>query len=167
MAAALTAFALAAALGGAFVWVPVLARPFTRAAAGARWRSDAVPLAGGVAMAAGCAGAVASFGRNLPGAGAVLAAAGVALAVGLIDDLHPLPAWAKLAGQAGAGTVLAALGVRAAVPIAIGYVPIAIAFGILARQAGLRHERETGNAAAQGRAFPEGDEAAYNHACPR
>ena len=29
-------------------------------------------------------------------------------------------------------------GVRAAVPIAIGYVPIAIAFGILARQAGLR-----------------------------
>ena len=29
-------------------------------------------------------------------------------------------------------------GLRAAVPIAIGYVPIAIAFGILARQAGLR-----------------------------
>ena len=54
--------------------------------------------------------------RDLPGAGAVLAASGTALAVGLADDLRPLPAWAKLAGQAGAGVVLAALGVRAALP---------------------------------------------------
>ena len=61
-------------------------------------------------MAAAFAGAVAVCGRGLPGAGAVLAGAGTALVVGLADDLHPLPAWAKLAGQAGAGAVLAASG---------------------------------------------------------
>jgi UDP-GlcNAc:undecaprenyl-phosphate GlcNAc-1-phosphate transferase len=116
MFAGLLAFALVVALAGACVRFPVLGRPFTRAAAGARWRVDAVPLAGGVAMAAAFAAAVAAFGRDLPGAGAVLAAAGAALAVGLADDLHPLPAWAKLAGQAGAGAILAALGVRASLP---------------------------------------------------
>jgi len=116
MLAGLLALGLAAGLSGAFVLLPSLARPFTRAASGTRWRADAVPLAGGVAMAAGFGAAVAAFGRDLPGAGAVLAAAGVGLAVGLADDLHPLPAWAKLAGQAGAGVVLAALGVRAALP---------------------------------------------------
>ena len=112
----LLAFAVAAALAGACVRFPVLGRPFTHAAEGERWRADAVPLAGGVAMAAAFGAAAAAFGRDLPGAGAVLAAAGTALAVGLADDLHPLPAWAKLAGQAGAGAVLAALGVRAALP---------------------------------------------------
>jgi UDP-GlcNAc:undecaprenyl-phosphate GlcNAc-1-phosphate transferase len=116
MPAGLLAFVLAAGLAGAFVRFPVLGRPFTREASEARWRADAVPLAGGLAMAAACAGAVAAFGRDLPGAGAVLAAAGTALAVGLADDLRPLPAWAKLAGQAGAGAVLAALGVRVALP---------------------------------------------------
>lgn len=116
MLAGLLALGLVAGLSGAFVLFPSLARPFTRAASGTRWRADAVPLAGGVAMAAGFGAAVAAFGRDLPGTGAVLAAAGVALAVGLTDDLHPLPAWAKLAGQAGAGVVLAALGVRAALP---------------------------------------------------
>jgi UDP-GlcNAc:undecaprenyl-phosphate GlcNAc-1-phosphate transferase len=116
MLAGWLALGLAAGLSGAFVLLPSLARPFTRAASGARWRADAVPLAGGVAMAAGFGVAVAAFGRDLPGAGAVVAAAGCALAVGLADDLHPLPAWAKLAGQAGAGVVLAALGVRAALP---------------------------------------------------
>ncbi len=116
MVAGVAAFVLAAALAGAFVRFPVLGRPFTRAAPGARWRADAVPLAGGVAMGVAFAGAVALFGRDLPGAGAVLAAAGTALAVGLADDLRPLPAWAKLAGQAGAGAVLAALGLRLALP---------------------------------------------------
>ncbi|MBN2114510.1 MAG: undecaprenyl/decaprenyl-phosphate alpha-N-acetylglucosaminyl 1-phosphate transferase [Acidimicrobiia bacterium] len=116
MLAGLLALVLTAALAGALVRFPALAGPFTRAAAGARWRADAVPLAGGLAMAVGCGLAVAVFGRDLPGAGAVLAAAGTALAVGLADDLHPLPAWAKVAGQAGAGVVLAALGVRAALP---------------------------------------------------
>lgn len=116
MLAGPAAFVLVALLAGAFVRFPLLARPFTRVAAGARWRADAVPLAGGMAMAAGFAVAVAGFGRDLPGAGAVLASAGTALAVGLADDLHPLPAWAKLAGQAGAGVVLAALGVRASLP---------------------------------------------------
>jgi len=116
MLAGLLALVLTAALAGAFVRFPALGRPFTRAAAGARWRADAVPLAGGLAMAAGFGVAAAIFGRDLRGAGAVLAAAGTALAVGLADDLHPLPAWAKLAGQTGAGVVLAVLGVRAALP---------------------------------------------------
>jgi UDP-GlcNAc:undecaprenyl-phosphate GlcNAc-1-phosphate transferase len=116
MLAGWLALGLAAGLSGAFVLFPSLARPFTRAASGTRWRTDSVPLAGGVAMAAGFGVSVAVFGRDLPGAGAVLAAAATALAVGLADDLHPLPAWAKLAGQAGAGVVLAALGVRAALP---------------------------------------------------
>ena len=110
------ALVLAAGLAGVFVRFPRLGRPFTRPAAGERWRADAVPLAGGVAMAAAFGAAVAAFGRDAAGAGAVLAAAGTALAVGLADDIHPLPAWAKLAGQAGAGVVLAALGVRAALP---------------------------------------------------
>ena len=116
MPAGWLALGLAAGLSGAFVLFPSLGRPFTRAASGARWRADAVPLAGGLAMAAGFGAAVVAFGRDLPGAGAVLAAAATALGVGLADDLRPLPAWAKLAGQAGAGVVLAALGVRAALP---------------------------------------------------
>ncbi|MFH1329690.1 MAG: undecaprenyl/decaprenyl-phosphate alpha-N-acetylglucosaminyl 1-phosphate transferase [Actinomycetota bacterium] len=116
MLAGLLAFVVAAGLTAAFVRLPLLSRPFTRVASGARWRADAVPLAGGVSMAAGFAVAAVASGRGLPGAGAVLAAVGVALAVGLADDLHPLPAWVKLAGQAGAGAVLAALGVRLALP---------------------------------------------------
>jgi len=46
------ALVLGAALAGVFVRFPRLGRPFTRPAAGDRWRADAVPLAGGVAMAA-------------------------------------------------------------------------------------------------------------------
>ncbi|MCX7040304.1 MAG: AzlC family ABC transporter permease, partial [Spirochaetes bacterium] len=38
-------------------------------------------------------------------------------------------------------------GARAAVPIAIGYVPIAIAFGILAKQAGLNSLQALGMSA--------------------
>ena len=55
-------------------------------------------------------------GANCPGPGPSWPPPATALAVGLADDLRPLPAWAKLAGQAGAGVVLAALGVRAALP---------------------------------------------------
>jgi UDP-GlcNAc:undecaprenyl-phosphate GlcNAc-1-phosphate transferase len=112
----LLAFAVSAALTVAFVRLPRLSRRLTRPAAAPRWRSDPVPLAGGLAMAAGFGVAVAAFGRGESGAGGVLAAAGVALATGLADDLRPLPALAKLAGQAAAGIVLVAAGVHLALP---------------------------------------------------
>jgi len=116
MVAALLAFALSAALSFAFVRLPWLGVRLTRPSGGPRWRSDPVPLAGGMAMLAGYAVAVAACGRSATGVWAVLGAAGAALAVGLADDLRSLPPVVKLAGQAGAGLVLAAAGVRFALP---------------------------------------------------
>jgi UDP-GlcNAc:undecaprenyl-phosphate/decaprenyl-phosphate GlcNAc-1-phosphate transferase len=43
---------------------------------------------------------------------AVVAATVLALAVGLVDDARPLPAWARVAGQSAAGLVLVAGGLR-------------------------------------------------------
>lgn len=116
MPAALLALAVSAACGLAVVRVPWLRRSLTRTAGGTRWRTDPVPLAGGLAMAAGFGAAVAFFGRGAEGAWGVLAAAGAALAVGVIDDFRPLPPLLKLAGQAAAGLVLAGMGVRLALP---------------------------------------------------
>ena len=116
MPAALVAGAIAAALSLVFVRVPGLRGRFTRRAEGPRWRSDPVPLAGGLAMAGGFAIAVAVFGRSAEGVWPVLGAAGTALAVGLADDLRPLPPLVKLAGQLAAGLVLAGAGVRLALP---------------------------------------------------
>lgn len=116
MPAALVALALAAGLSLAIVRFPRLRAGFTRRAEGPRWRADAVPVAGGLAMAAGFVVAVAVFGRGVEGAWPVLGAAGAAMAVGLADDLRPLPPLVKLAGQVGAGVVLAAAGVRLALP---------------------------------------------------
>jgi UDP-GlcNAc:undecaprenyl-phosphate GlcNAc-1-phosphate transferase len=116
MPAALVAGAVAAALSLAFGRVPGLRGRFTRRAEGPRWRSDPVPLAGGLAMAGGFAVALAVFGRSAEGVWPVLGAAGTALAVGLADDLRPLPPLVKLAGQLAAGLVLAGAGVRLALP---------------------------------------------------
>ncbi|MBP1633302.1 MAG: undecaprenyl/decaprenyl-phosphate alpha-N-acetylglucosaminyl 1-phosphate transferase, partial [Acidobacteria bacterium] len=116
MAAALLAFALSAAISFAFVRLPWLGVRLARPAGGPRWRSDPVPLAGGLAMLAGYGVAVAIFGRPAAGVWAVLGAAGAALAVGLADDLRSLPPVLKLAGQAVAGLVLAAAGVRFDLP---------------------------------------------------
>lgn len=116
MAAALLAFALSAAISLAVVRLPWLGARLTRPAGGERWRSDPVPLGGGLAMCAGYGVALAAFGRSAAGVWAVLGAAGAALAVGLADDVRPLPPVVKLAGQVGAGVVLAAAGVRLALP---------------------------------------------------
>lgn len=116
MPAALLAFAVSAALSLVVVRVPRVRRAFTRTAGGARWRTDPVPLAGGMAMAAGFAAALAACGREAEAAWPVLGAAGGAWLVGLVDDFHPLPPLVKLSGQAAAGLVLAGMGVRLALP---------------------------------------------------
>lgn len=116
MPAALLAFAVSAALGLVVVRLPRLRRALTRKAMGPRWRTDPVPLGGGLAMAAGFVVAAASFARGTTGVWGIAAGAGTALAVGLVDDLHPLPPPVKLAGQAAAGLVLAGMGVRFALP---------------------------------------------------
>lgn len=128
MASALLAFALSAALSLAVVRLPWLGARLTRPARGQRWRSDAVPLAGGIAMCVGYGVAVAAFARSATGVWAVLGAAATALVVGLADDLRPLPPVVKLAGQVGAGVVLAAAGVRLALP---GPEPVAWAATVL------------------------------------
>lgn len=116
MPAALLAFAVSAAVGWVVVRSPRLKGILTRSAGGARWRADPVPLAGGLAMAAGFGVAVGVFGRGADGAGAVATAAGIGLAVGLLDDFVPQRPLAKLAGQAAAGLALAAMGVRLVLP---------------------------------------------------
>ena len=116
MPAALVAGAVAAVLSLAVVQFPWLRDRFIRRSEGARWRSDPVPRAGGLAMAGGFAVAVAVLGRAAEGVWPVLGAAGTALLVGLVDDLRPLPPLVKLAGQVAAGLVLAGAGVRLALP---------------------------------------------------
>lgn len=69
-----------------------------------------VPLLGGVAVVAAVlvGGVVAGQAEPL----AVAAATVLALAVGLVDDARPLPAWARVAGQSAAGLVLVVGGLR-------------------------------------------------------
>ncbi len=116
MPAALLAFAVSGAIGLGVVRFPGLRRALTRRAGGPRWRTDPVPLAGGLAVAAGFAVAVAVFGRAASEVWGLAAGAGTALVLGLVDDFRPLPPLAKLAGQAAAGLVLAGMGVRLALP---------------------------------------------------
>jgi UDP-GlcNAc:undecaprenyl-phosphate GlcNAc-1-phosphate transferase len=69
-----------------------------------------VPLTGGLGVALGLSlGVVAVTGTTGLW---VLAAAGVALVVGTLDDRRPLPASIRIAAQAGAGVVLAVGGLR-------------------------------------------------------
>ena len=103
-------------LGVVLLAVPALRSPLTRAASGPRWRADAVPVSGGIAMAAGFAAAVVVSATSSPGAGGILAASGLLLVVGVVDDLHPLRPEVKLIGQGLAGLVLAAGGVRPVLP---------------------------------------------------
>lgn len=69
-----------------------------------------VPLLGGAAVVAAVlmGGVIAGQAEPL----AVAAATVLALAVGLVDDARPLPAWARVAGQSAAGLVLVAGGLR-------------------------------------------------------
>jgi UDP-GlcNAc:undecaprenyl-phosphate GlcNAc-1-phosphate transferase len=102
-------------LGVILVVVPGFRRPLTRSASGPRWRADAVPVSGGIAMAVGCTAGIVAASPGLPGLPAILAASGMLLAMGVVDDLHPLAPRFKLVGQAMAGLVLAA-GLRPDLP---------------------------------------------------
>jgi UDP-GlcNAc:undecaprenyl-phosphate GlcNAc-1-phosphate transferase len=103
MGTVLLAFGVSLGASAAFVRFPSLGRILTRASAAPRWRMDAVPLGGGLAMGAGFGAAVAVFGRDLAGVGAICAAAYLGLAI-------------KVAGQAATGLALAALGVTLDLP---------------------------------------------------
>lgn len=116
MPAALVAFVVSLAVCAAFVKIPGISVAVTRTSGHPRWRMDAVPLAGGVAMGSGFGIGIFLWGRDLAGVGAVVAAAFVGLAVGLWDDLRPLTPVAKLAGQAAAGVALVGFGVTLDLP---------------------------------------------------
>jgi UDP-GlcNAc:undecaprenyl-phosphate GlcNAc-1-phosphate transferase len=78
-----------------------------------------MPLMGGMAMLVGAILAVLLFYGGTPPrtvSGVLLATTVVAL-VGLWDDRHPLPAWAKLAGQCLGGVILIQFGIRVQLPI--------------------------------------------------
>jgi UDP-GlcNAc:undecaprenyl-phosphate/decaprenyl-phosphate GlcNAc-1-phosphate transferase len=111
MVAALVAFTVSALLSAGFVSVPAMRRLLLRSPAGDRWRSDAVPVAGGLALGLGSVIAVAAS-LGDPTVRAVVIASGIALVWGLVDDVTAMPPLVKLAGQAGAGIALAAAGVR-------------------------------------------------------
>jgi UDP-GlcNAc:undecaprenyl-phosphate/decaprenyl-phosphate GlcNAc-1-phosphate transferase len=117
MVSALVAFTVSVLLSSAFVHVPAMRRLLLREPARDRWRSDAVPVAGGLALGLGSVIAVApSLGD--PVVRAVVIASGVALAWGLVDDVVAMRPVVKLAGQAGAGIALVAAGVR--LPVGAG-----------------------------------------------
>jgi UDP-GlcNAc:undecaprenyl-phosphate/decaprenyl-phosphate GlcNAc-1-phosphate transferase len=108
---ALVAFAVSAALAAGFTLVPPMRRILLRSAVGARWRLDAVPVSGGLAMGAGFAAAAGpSWGD--PTVRAVLIAGAVGLGWGLLDDAITLRPLTKVAGQVTAGLALVAGGVR-------------------------------------------------------
>jgi len=88
--------------------VGALDRPVARSV-----HSKPTPRLGGLAI---CLAAVVSLLAFLRGGGhdayAILGGAAVILAVGVIDDVKGLPAWAKLLGQIAAAAALVAAGVR-------------------------------------------------------
>lgn len=111
MTSALVAFGVSAALAAGFTLVPPMRRILLRSAVGARWRLDAVPVSGGLAMGAGFAAAAApSWGD--PTVRAVLVAGTVGLGWGLLDDAITLRPLTKVTGQVTAGLALVAGGVR-------------------------------------------------------
>lgn len=100
LGAALLLTPLAAALGRA---TGVVDRPSDEL----KIHEDAVPTTGGLAVLAAALGAAAIFG-SLPSE--VVLAAGLCFAVGLVDDLKGLPAWARVLLQGLAGVILVAGG---------------------------------------------------------
>lgn len=111
MRASLVAFAVSAGLSAAFVFLRPMRGLLLRSAAGDRWRSDAVPVAGGLAMGIACLVAV-SGSLGDPVARAVVVAGAIALVWGLVDDVAAMRPLVKVVGQAAAGGALVALGVR-------------------------------------------------------
>lgn len=80
--------------------------------------SRPIPLLGGVAVMASAFGALALLDVWVPAA--VVSAAAVALAAGLLDDTNPLPPWARLLLQTVAGGILVAGGFRLGPPGVVG-----------------------------------------------
>jgi len=113
---ALLAWAIATVLAVALIATPALRAPLTRAASGPRWRADAVPVSGGIAMAIAFAVAALIAAGHQRGVVALVAGATFLGAVGVVDDLRPLSPAVKLAAQALAGVMVAAGGVRPDVP---------------------------------------------------
>jgi UDP-GlcNAc:undecaprenyl-phosphate/decaprenyl-phosphate GlcNAc-1-phosphate transferase len=72
--------------------------------------ADPVSVLGGVAVVGAVVAAMVVVGGRLPLA--PMAGVTLALAAGLADDVRPLPAWARVAGQSAAGLVLVAGGLR-------------------------------------------------------
>jgi len=83
---------------------------------------QSVPLLGGAAVVAAALTALAVTRAWLPGA--LVASTSLALAVGFVDDLRPLPVWPRIVFLAGAGAVLAAI-------VPLGPVPALGAAGII------------------------------------
>jgi len=118
---ALLAFGISLIVCIGFVRFPALARLLTRGAASPRWRMDAVPLAGGLAMGTGFGAAILAFGRDVPGVGPLCGAAFLGLVVGTWDDLRAMRPATKLAGQVATGLAMASLGLT----IDLGPEPVA------------------------------------------
>ena len=136
MTAPLVAFGVSAAIAAILVTVPALRAPLTRAATGPRWRADAVPVSGGIAMAIGFLVAAAMAARGARGLGAIVAASTLLLVMGVVDDLHPLPPIVKLAGHVVGGVILATFGVHPDLPggAAVGVIA-AVAWFVLVTNA--------------------------------
>lgn len=105
------AFVVAAVASAALVFIPPLRSLLLRSAVGIRWRVDAVPVSGGLAIAAGMvAGAWSATGDSM--VAGLLAAGAVGLAWGLLDDILTLRPLVKVIGQATAAVVVVATGTR-------------------------------------------------------
>jgi UDP-GlcNAc:undecaprenyl-phosphate GlcNAc-1-phosphate transferase len=89
-----------------------------------------VSLLGGVAVVAATLLGVVAIGRA-PSVG-VVGGLVAALAVGLVDDLRPLPAWVRLAGQGAAGLLLVLGGLRLAVFGPLDQVAVVVLILLLA-----------------------------------
>jgi UDP-GlcNAc:undecaprenyl-phosphate GlcNAc-1-phosphate transferase len=113
---AAAAWAIATLLAVVLVAIPALRAPLTRAASGPRWRADAVPVSGGIAMAIAFAVVALVAAGHERGIVSLVVGATFLGAVGVIDDLHPLPPAVKLVAQAVAGLMVAAGGVRPDLP---------------------------------------------------
>lgn len=91
-------------------WVGLRAGLVDRPGDPLRIHDRPVPLLGGAAVVAATLTAIVVVGQG-PSAW-VAGAAILALLVGLLDDLRPLPVWLRLVGQAASGGLLVAAGLR-------------------------------------------------------
>jgi UDP-GlcNAc:undecaprenyl-phosphate GlcNAc-1-phosphate transferase len=119
------------ALGAALVLVPVGRRVGVAVSLvdhpgeGLKIHGAPVSVLGGIAVVGAAVAAVAIGARPLPAA--VVLAVALVLVAGLVDDVRPLPWWARLASQAAAGAALAAGGLTLGVAGAVGVAALVVA----------------------------------------